>query len=113
MQAHRNLIAQPDGRRRGRVVMAVGPNPPSMGSSLCSWAHGSFGATIKHPLYRSRIKGKIVVWIRNFLHNRRYKAVASEMILGEHVISGVPQGRVLEPHFFIIMISDIDNNHMI
>ena len=58
-----------------------------------------------------RIKGKIGVWIRNFLHDRKYKVVANGAMSEEqNVMSGVPQGTVLASLFFIIMISDIDDN---
>ena len=52
-----------------------------------------------------RIKGKIGVWIRNFLHDRKYKVVANGAMSEEqNVMSGVPQGTVLASLFFIIMI---------
>ena len=57
------------------------------------------------------IKGKIGVWIKNFLQNRKYRVVANGVMSEEQdVISGVPQGTVLASIFFIIMISDIDEN---
>merc|ERR1711915_116982 len=58
-----------------------------------------------------RIKGKIGVWIRKFLHDRKYKVVTNGAMSEEqNVMSGVPQGTVLASLFFIIMISDIDDN---
>ena len=58
-----------------------------------------------------RIKGKIGIWIKNFLQNRKYRVVANGVMSEEQdVISGVPQGTVLASIFFIIMISDIDEN---
>ena len=57
------------------------------------------------------IKGKIGMWIKNFLFNRKYRVLANGMMSDEQeVISGVPQGTVLASIFFIIMISDIDEN---
>ena len=55
-----------------------------------------------------KIKGKIGLWIQEFLNNRKYKVVANgEMSEEQVVLSGVPQGTVLAAILFII-ISDID-----
>ena len=57
------------------------------------------------------IKGKLGMWIKDFLNDRRYKVLANGMMSEEQeVVSGVPQGTVLASIFFIIMISDIDEN---
>ena len=57
------------------------------------------------------IKGKVGMWIKDFLNNRKYRVLANGMMSDEqNVISGVPQGTVLASIFFIIMISDIDEN---
>ena len=51
------------------------------------------------------------IWIKDFLNNRKYRVLANGMMSEEQeVISGVPQGTVLASIFFIIMISDIDEN---
>ena len=56
-----------------------------------------------------KIKGKVGMWIKNFLQDRKYRVVANGVISEEQeVISGVPQGTVLASILFIIMISDID-----
>ena len=58
-----------------------------------------------------KIKGKIGLWIKEFLNHRKYKVVANgEMSEEQKVLSGVPQGTVLAAILFIIMISDIDKN---
>ena len=57
------------------------------------------------------IKGKIGMWIKDFLFNRKYRVMANGVMSEEQdVVSGVPQGTVLASIFFIIMISDIDEN---
>ena len=57
------------------------------------------------------IKGKVGMWIKEFLNNRKYRVMANGVMSDEqNVISGVPQGTVLASIFFIIMISDIDKN---
>ena len=57
------------------------------------------------------IKGKVGMWIKDFLNNRKYRVLANGIMSDEQkVISGVPQGTVLASIFFIIMISDIDEN---
>ena len=58
-----------------------------------------------------KIKGKVGIWIKNFLLGRKYRVVANgEMSEEYEVISGVPQGTVLASILFIIMISDIDDD---
>ena len=57
------------------------------------------------------IKGKIGMWLREFLSNRKFTVIANgTMSDQEDVLSGVPQGTVLAAILFIIMISDIDEN---
>ena len=56
-----------------------------------------------------KIKGKMALWIKSFLQERKYRVVANGAMSEEHdVLSGVPQGTVLASILFIIMISDID-----
>ena len=56
-----------------------------------------------------KIKGKVGMWLKNFLQDRKYRVVANGVMSEEQeVISGVPQGTVLASILFIIMISDID-----
>ena len=56
------------------------------------------------------IEGKIHFWLKNFLSNRQqFVLVNGKKSRGENVLSGVPQGTVLGPLFFIIYINDIND----
>ncbi|CAL4069106.1 unnamed protein product [Meganyctiphanes norvegica] len=60
---------------------------------------------------KHKIKGKIGLWLQEFLNNRKYRVVANgEMSDVQDVLSGVSQGTVLAAVLFIIMISDVDEN---
>ena len=57
------------------------------------------------------IRGKILQWIESFLTNRTQRVLVNGFLSEPApVISGVPQGSVIGPLLFLILIGDIDEN---
>ena len=66
---------------------------------------------IAHKLKKNGITGKLGRWIHNFLINRNQAVVVNHTKSSNSIVkSSVPQGTVLAPLLFLILISDIDNN---
>ena len=67
--------------------------------------------TVLRKLHSLGISGNLLQWIGAFLIGRKHTVlVDGELSDVEEVKSGVPQGSVLGPLLFLVMISDIDLN---
>ena len=68
----------------------------------------------EHVLYKlskAGVKGNMLNWIKEFLHNRSYQVlVGNSKSEPKHIERGVPQGSCLSPTFFNIIMSDIPHN---
>ena len=61
--------------------------------------------------YNFEIRGKLLAWIRDFLSNRTQSVIVNGVLSTPRpVISGVPQGSVIGPLIFLILISDINKD---
>ncbi|KAK8740258.1 hypothetical protein OTU49_003131, partial [Cherax quadricarinatus] len=66
---------------------------------------------IAHKIRAKGITGKVGRWIFNFLTNRTQRVVVNRAKSEAAIVkSSVPQGTVLAPILFLILISDIDRD---
>ena len=64
-----------------------------------------------HKVKAIGIQGKLGIWIKNFLSNRtQHVRLPGGKSRCSSVISGVPQGTVLGPVLFLILMSDISED---
>ena len=65
---------------------------------------------ILHTLFNKRIKGRMLKWIADFLSGRHFKVrINGKFSHTCETTTGVPQGAILSPLLFNILMSDFPN----
>ncbi|XP_066936616.1 uncharacterized protein [Clytia hemisphaerica] len=68
-------------------------------------------AIVLHKIKQLGIDGKILQWFNSFLTGRKQSVLVNGVkSKPQDVLSGVPQGSVLGPLVFLILIGDIDKD---
>ena len=68
-------------------------------------------AIVLQKIKRLGIDGKILKWLKSFLTERKQSVMVNGVKSEpQNVLSGVPQGSVLGPLIFLILIGDIDKD---
>jgi hypothetical protein len=61
-----------------------------------------------HKLYNYGIRGKLLLWIKEFLNNRTFNVILNKVFSTKFpVVSSVPQGSKLGPLFYILYANDL------
>ena len=66
---------------------------------------------LRRKLLDKKIKGDVATWLMDFVSNRAHKVWANgELSCVQRIVRGVPQGTVIGPILFLIMVDDIGNS---